>query len=319
MFGFGKKKNEISEIVEKKTPSLDRRSRKQLDREIEDLKDLKSKNKNKRKEPPKPWGRSERVIVLSLAFGTAAVAGLLGLNSRSWKMPGLPRVNFQKLNFEETYVLEADEKKDPQTEHLKQSFADETRSLSGVYGFYVARLFQDESYGFLQDEPFPAGTAMRLPLAIVFYIEAEDGNLRIEPHKNLLARVISGEQGAYDEALGIIGLQKAQQIIEEIGMSNTSFKDGLTTPADLGKLLRKLWDNRLLNGANSQEIIALLSNESSEASSLIGTSEHAFTQATIEYSNIQPLVLVIMSKGVVDSEAKTILPRLSEMIYKGEK
>src|SRR5690606_38371876 len=137
------------ELEQKKLPLKKRKSRKKAD--DEDLKDLNPKNKNKRKEPPKPWGKWERLLVLSVAFGTAGIAGYLGLSSRSWKLPGIPRIISPDLNLERTYILEADEVSDARANEVRTQFTQVTKNLSGVYGMYVYRLFEDESYGVLED------------------------------------------------------------------------------------------------------------------------------------------------------------------------
>lgn len=42
-----------------------------------DLKDLKPENKKKRKEPPKPWGKRERFIVLAVLLATTIISAIL--------------------------------------------------------------------------------------------------------------------------------------------------------------------------------------------------------------------------------------------------
>ncbi len=58
------------------------------------LRDLKPENKRKRKEPPKPWGKRERLTLLIVILVTVVVSGILTLTSEKGKF-----LNFSKLNF----------------------------------------------------------------------------------------------------------------------------------------------------------------------------------------------------------------------------
>ena len=52
----------------------------------------KSKRGRKKKEPPRPWGGKERILVFLVIFLTIGVSSVLSLNARSWKLPGMPRI-----------------------------------------------------------------------------------------------------------------------------------------------------------------------------------------------------------------------------------
>lgn len=58
------------------------------------FKDLKPANKKKRKEPPKPWGKKERYIVLAVLVITIIFAALLATNSQN-----SVRLSFDKPTF----------------------------------------------------------------------------------------------------------------------------------------------------------------------------------------------------------------------------
>jgi hypothetical protein len=77
------------------------------------LKDLKSENKRKRKEPPKPWGKKERLLVFLVLLATTVASAVLLLRS-SVKLKSdnpsitLPKFNLDSINFfkGETIVIE---------------------------------------------------------------------------------------------------------------------------------------------------------------------------------------------------------------------
>ena len=94
---FGKKKEEDFEEDEELELEDDLQDRK-LTRKF---KDLNSENRKKRKEPPKPWGKQERLIVLSVLVATLVISGVLFLTSNtniSFKFPDFS-FSFSKPDF----------------------------------------------------------------------------------------------------------------------------------------------------------------------------------------------------------------------------
>ncbi len=84
---FGKKKEE--EEVDEEFEIGDDLENRKLKRQ---LRDLKSENKKARKEPPKPWGKKERLLVLIILLITTLVSGVLFLFSRpnfQFQMPNI--------------------------------------------------------------------------------------------------------------------------------------------------------------------------------------------------------------------------------------
>lgn len=67
------------------------------------LKDLNPENKKKRKEPPKPWGKKERIIVLSVLLVTTVFSAILLLrNLRGSSFKGFnfhfPKIDIRSIN-----------------------------------------------------------------------------------------------------------------------------------------------------------------------------------------------------------------------------
>lgn len=97
---FGKKKEEEYED-EDELIEAEKEDRK-LTRKF---KDLNSENKKKRKEPPKPWGKKERLLVLSILVITVVLSGILALTARGFNFPNFSKVkiSFPKFNFENIF------------------------------------------------------------------------------------------------------------------------------------------------------------------------------------------------------------------------
>jgi hypothetical protein len=66
------------------------------------IKDLNPENRKKRIEPPKPWGKFERLVVLFTLLFTIVAALLLILYSKGYR---LPEVDFNSFNFFEEKVV----------------------------------------------------------------------------------------------------------------------------------------------------------------------------------------------------------------------
>lgn len=90
------------------------------------FRDLKPENRRRRKEPPKPWGKKERLLVLFIFIATILIATFLSLGSINWKVSGLPRIKIPSLNFwqEETIILGGDKNNPNRLEIEKSERAD---------------------------------------------------------------------------------------------------------------------------------------------------------------------------------------------------
>ncbi|MGA3291584.1 MAG: hypothetical protein ABSC49_00345 [Candidatus Microgenomates bacterium] len=73
------------------------------------FRDLRPENKKKRKEPQKPWGKRERIIVLVVLLATVIISAILGFSvTGGTKLHlSLPRFNLNSLNIfrEQTIVI----------------------------------------------------------------------------------------------------------------------------------------------------------------------------------------------------------------------
>lgn len=245
-----------------------------------EFKDLKGENKKKRKEPPKPWGKRERLLVLFAVFLTAGTSGVLSLSSRNWKLPGLPRIQAPQFSMpllgEKTIVIEGNKDDQVKGEEVKDEFQVKTKNLSGVYGLFVVRLKNGSSYGLFENEIFKAASLIKLPVIAAAYIEADAGRLDLDEAYVLkkgdkisgsgsLTSKPEGYEVTYRELLVLMGKQsdntafnvlrkrlgdeKIGKAIDEIGMYDTSLAENTTTPADIGRFFAELWRGNIISDA----------------------------------------------------------------------
>ena len=228
-----------------------------------------------------------------------------------------------------------------------------TRNLQGEYGLYVYDFSSKNEYGFLQKEIFPAASLMKLPVMLCFYQEVEKGKLKLETQYILAekdkvsgAGILQGKPAgsvySYQQLLelmgqysdntafkvirGILGDAKIQQTIDNLDLNQTSLKDFGTTPQDMGLLFQKLYQGKIINTAHYDQMLGFLTKTAFEnwlAAGLpndvsvahkIGKDLGVFSDGGIVLAK-QPYVIIIMSKGAVESQANEVLPKISQQIF----
>lgn len=267
--------------IEKIPPSL---RRKRL--EDKEFKDLKPENKKKRKEPPKPWGKKERLFVLAALLVTAGGSGFLALSSREWKLGGVPRIEAPKIQApflgEEKIVIEGKKQDRDTADRIVESFKRETENLTGIYGLYVVRLGNGYSYGVNEKETFTAASLIKLPVMAAMFAESEKGTIdldekyvlqsndKVEGSGSLFGKPV-GYEITYRNILQLMGKQSdntafriarkklgddvINQYMQKYGMTHTSLPENETTPEDVGQFFEGLWNNNMLSKRHRDELL----------------------------------------------------------------
>ena len=248
-----------------------------------------NKRGRKKKEPVKPWGKKERLIVLVILLSTIVTSAGLALSAREWKLPGMPRVrlpdNFEELLGEETIIIEGNRDDSDKAFRASSLFKEKTKDLSGVYGLYVIRLDNGSSYGVNEGEIFQAASLIKLPVMVAMYMEEEEGNLDLDEKYTLkesdktagsgsLSSKNAGYALTYRELVKLMGKQsdntafmicrdmlgdeKIQEVIIKAGMTNTSLEENETTSTDIGNFFESLWKGNLVTSESKDEILESL-------------------------------------------------------------
>ena len=318
--------------------------------------------RRRKKEPPKPWGKKERFLVLFILLFTILTSIILALSAREWKLPGLPRIKFPTISLfqEETIVLENDKKNESKeiaekSQKVVTDFKNTTNDLSGVYGLFVIDLKSGYSFGISEDESFTAASLIKLPVMTTAYLESEKGSLNLETiytlkdsdkiggsgslyykpagtklsYKDLL--MLMGKQSdntAFGIIRKVVGDKKINEVIKTIGMSSTSLTDNSTSPYDIGIFFKKLWEGKITSKDSANEILGNLTDTTYEnwiaagipadirVAHKYGREVHVVNDAGIVYAD-NPFILVILTKGVIESEADSIFPSLAGIVYDG--
>ncbi|KKU17065.1 MAG: beta-lactamase class A-like protein [Candidatus Woesebacteria bacterium GW2011_GWC2_45_9] len=308
------------------------------DYENEEFKDLKPENKRRRKEPPKPWGRPERLTVLIVILVTVLTSAILSLSARNFKLPGLPRISLPSFNWgEDTFYIEGDKEGREKAEKARNYFKDKTRNLSGLYAINVVRLLDGTSYGVNKNEEMQAASLIKLPIMTLVYKKFEAGQLDLDAK-------VSGSNSTYRELVEAMGQRsdnnaqiilvktfgesEIQNYIESIGMMKTSLTKNETTPEEIGLFFKMLWEGKLTTEKHREELLGYMTDtifadwivegiDDVRVAHKYGREVHVVNDAGIVFAN-KPFILVLMSDGAVESEADSLIPAVAREIYEIE-
>lgn len=328
MFGFtiSRKKKEDEEL-EKKT--------------IED-----KVVRKKKKEPLKPWGRAERAIVFFLLFTTVLMSSILALSARSWKLPGMPLKLLPNLTFQKTYILEK-----PTNENFSipiEQFQDLVADKTGVYSFFVARVYRDNSYGFRQYDEFESKSLAQLVLLWQIFYSSSKGDLtlskdyvirradkigetKLKPYaigttlsyRELAGMLCAGPDEAVEKIfVDALGAETLRNSLQKNLSLSTNIEEQTTTTADVGFMLKRIIESEILTSESKDEFVnCLKKTDDSEFRNIFNDPfdfKYNITARQASLAGIvfasKPYVLVVVGEGINEAEAREVLPKALRII-----
>jgi beta-lactamase class A len=242
------------------------------------------------------------------------------------------------------------------TKDIENQIKTLVKDLQGSYGVYVYNLTDKQGFGINQDEVFPAASLIKLPVFLTLYQEAEAGRIDLESVYVLRAadkktgagviqykpegtkyshRELAQLMGRYSDNTAfnvfrqLLGDEKIQAVIDELGMNKTSLEENETSPVDIGLFFRKFYAQSLLTRNHRDEILDYLTKtayedripagvpEEIKVAHKIGNETNSFSDAGIVFGE-KPFILVIMSKDVQEKEALETLPEITKIVWEFE-
>ncbi len=243
-----------------------------------------------------------------------------------------------------------------ETKEIEERVKDQVDDLQGTYDVYVYNLTSRHSYGLNQDEVFPAASLIKLPVILGLYQEAEAGRIDLEEEYILEAKDKKSGAGviqykpagtkytyrelaklmcrysdntAFNVVRQLLGDEKIQAIIDDLGMTKTSLGENETSPSDIGLFFRKFYAQSLLTRSHRDEIIDYLTKtayedripaglpEDIKVAHKIGNETNSFSDAGIVFGK-EPFILVILSKDALEKEALEALPEITRIVWEFE-
>jgi beta-lactamase class A len=241
-------------------------------------------------------------------------------------------------------------------EGTERRIEEAVKDLQGSYGVYAYNLTDKQEFGINQDEIFPAASLMKLPMILTLYQEAEAGKIDLESvyvlktaDKKTGAGVIQykpegakytyrelsqlmgrySDNTAFNVVRQLLGDEKIQGTIDDLGMTKTSLGKDETSATDIGLFFRKFYAQSLLSRNHRDEILDYLTKTADEdwipagvpegvrVTHKVGKETNSFSDAGIIFGK-EPFVLVILSKEASEKEALKALPEITKIVWEFE-
>ena len=262
----------------------------------------------RKKELVKPWGKKERLIILSALLITVLVSVFFSFSSGNFEPPKFSNFSLDNIFKGETIIVG----KIPVSPKIISEFNNMTRNLKGTYAFEVIDLSTGSKFGVNNDQVMQAASLIKLPLMLYVQGKVDDSKLEAMGKRS--------DNNVFKELVAKFGKATVQDYIDSLGMKNTSIAENSTTPDEIGNLFIKLYQDK------NEKILSYLTNtifenwikkgvpEGVRVAHKYGREVGVVNDAGIIYSK-NPFILVIMTQGVNELEADRLIPELTKMIY----
>jgi len=231
--------------------------------------------------------------------------------------------------------------------------------LQGTYGIYIEDLTSGAHFGINDERPFIAASVIKLTIAVALYqAEAEGtvkfatkvtptdeqirgfgtGSIRYDAPgtsytiDDLLMRLIrQSDNSAAAILTDLLGADKIQQRIQAWGLTQTYLKEDISTAADMGKLLRLIYQHKVLTPARSLDLMGLMTDTDFEdrlpkplpkyvqVPHKIGTEANGvINDVGIVVLPGHPYSISVFSDGTPGDEGTTTLQKISQAVFNYE-
>ena len=262
----------------------------------------------RKKELVKPWGKKERLIILSALLITVLVSVFFSFSSGNFEPPKFSNFSLDNIFKGETIIVG----KIPVSPKIISEFNNMTRNLKGTYAFEVIDLSTGSKFGVNNDQVMQAASLIKLPLMLYVQGKVDDSKLEAMGKRS--------DNNVFVELVTKFGKKTIQDYIDSLGLKNTSLEENLITPSEVGDIFLKLYkdkNEKILNFLTDtifEKWIRAGVPEDIKISHKYGREVGVVNDAGIIYSK-SPFILVMMTQGVNEIEADRAIPELAKMIY----
>jgi beta-lactamase class A len=247
------------------------------------------------------------------------------------------------------------------TENLHQpsdvvaSIKELTAPLQGTYGAYVIPLEDGEPYGTNENQVFTAASVNKVLIMVRVLQAIDEATLRLTETYRLQAKDIQdygtgslryaalGTSYTIDELLALSGKQsdntaawvlnlmvgedKVQELVNDLGMEQTSIAENTTTPKEMGEFFRQVYRGKVLPANLQEKFYGYLTRSDFEdripaglpsyvtVAHKIGTEIQTVNDCGIVFTKKHPYVVCLLSKEAKEAEAQDVLPKISHLIW----
>lgn len=243
----------------------------------------------------------------------------------------------------------------------------ETRD--GIYSFYFEDLESGYTYSLNEDEEMPAAGCIKVPIAMAVMKNVEKGEIALEDlveiedgdkvegyygiinefenkkytiKELIVAMLIQSDNTAACKIINIVGMDKINELIKELGLNSTKLKkypsniklddkkENVTTSYDLSKALKILKDSQVLTKENSEFLLNVLKRHQPTSRipfylprevqmktvNKIGTLDHVENDMVLISTEKGDFIFTVMSKNLpCNVYGVTSIARSGKMMY----
>lgn len=262
------------------------------------------------------WGRAKHTQP-----ATTSIEGTKGIKEEGGGWWGQVKIS---------YTVQPQISPTPATQAIVAQLQSQIATASGQYSIYVYRLTDKVGYGISADKTLKAASIMKVPIMVSTYRKVEDGTLQLKDVQDLLQAM--GKVSDNDAPVtlsNLVGRDFVQQTINFLGMTNTDFSQNTTTAYDLAAMWRSLYEGKIVNRTDRDQMWKFLSDsifedriavgvpDGVQVIHKVGTDLDIWSDAGIVMGK-QPFVVVILNQGVNTAEAAELVPQLVKTIWNKE-
>ncbi len=231
-----------------------------------------------------------------------------------------------------------------------------TQDLAGSFSFVVWNLKDDSIYGLKQDKVMPAASLVKLPVMVAYFRQVEAGKLSplvgytlASNDKvngaGLLVNQPAGTIWTNDKLVNLMGKYSdntayniikqrvgpiaINQIIKDLKMEQTNLEEYETSPLDIARLFKAVFDEGIINQDNRKKFFDSLTDtafeeripsgipENIKVAHKVGTEVRTFSDAGIIFAD-PPFILVIMSNNAAQDKTEKLMADFAAMVYEFE-
>jgi len=225
------------------------------------------------------------------------------------------------------------------------------------YSVYVEDYTTDFSVGLSETEIFTAASVNKVPILAALYYYAQNGTIDLDRDITLqaseiqhygtgslryaepgtvysiktLARLMikqSDNTAAFILANEIVGLNKIQSLIQQWGLTQTDMINNKTSNKDIAVLFRKIYEEKIVNHAFTQEILSFLKDTDFETRlpahlpenvtvyHKIGTETGSIHDAGIVTDSQHTYYIGVFTNDETDdAESEKLIAKISKVVY----
>ncbi len=284
--------------------------------------------------------------LLAVTVGLALLFHFLSFLPDIWRRFNSPAIIRSDIRGQSTKRLEG-------SSDLRRGITKLIGNKEGVYGVYIIDLRSGGVFGINEEETFPAASLIKLPLIYAFYQQVEQG--RVDPNGRYFLKDedrVMGTGSIYQQPAGtvyrlhdlavllgkqsdntaqhiltrILGKEKIQAVIADLGMRQTSWFNQETTPRDIAVFWQALASGRVLTPGHRRDVLNSLTDTIFEKQIPAGlprgvrvAHKVAIDRGILHDAGVifadRPFVLVLMSKNVDVDEARKLFPQITKLVW----